>query len=101
MNQNNSEHCKGPHFSQRIGPPLRGKCFLADTMAEKTNWVPHFSRPLREVGSSAVGSEGFLNHWRSATAHTQYFLTNRKRSRALERPHFSQRTREMGHPECL
>jgi len=27
--------------------------------------VPHFSRSLREVGSSAVGSEGFLNYWRS------------------------------------
>src|SRR5260370_981875 len=31
------------------GPVLRGECFLADTRAEKANWVPHFSRSLREV----------------------------------------------------
>jgi hypothetical protein len=31
-------------------------------MAEKTDWVPHFSRSLREVGSSAVSGESFLNH---------------------------------------
>ena len=34
-------------------------------MAEKTNWVPRFSRFWREVGSSVVASDGFLNHWRS------------------------------------
>jgi len=40
---------------------------LVGTIAEKTNWVPHFSRSLREVGSRVVGSGvgWFSRGWRS------------------------------------
>jgi hypothetical protein len=44
-------HISAESISGAVGP-----------IAEKTNWVPHFSRPLREVGSSAVGSGGFGFH---------------------------------------